>query len=235
LRGSDAKLVRDIVPQYPWLRDLMVEDGVSAELNSALDRGKKVLVEGTQGFGLSVYHSDFYPHCTSRDTTAAGFLSEVGLSPRLVTEIVVVFRTFPIRVAGDQAGPLRDEITWQHIQRESGCPHPLNEFTSVTNKPRRVARFDWELARHAIRLNRPTKIAVNGLDYISYRNRDVEEFEMLTGNAKEFVLHLAECSGTASIYVGIGPQINQTLTVDVSTEKTRHTKIAAPKYKHTFA
>ena len=78
--------------------------GVSAEVNSALDAGKKILIEGTQGFGLSLYHSEYYPRCTSRDTTAAGFLAEVGVSPKMVTEIVVVFRTFPIRVAGAASG-----------------------------------------------------------------------------------------------------------------------------------
>src|ERR1019366_4873057 len=57
-----------------------------AEADSAVDSGKKVLVEGTQGSGLSVYHSAYYPKATSRDTNAAGFLSEVGLSPRIVSE-----------------------------------------------------------------------------------------------------------------------------------------------------
>ena len=65
--------------QVPWLEELITK--VSEETNSALDRGKKVLVEGTQGSGLSLYHSNSYPKATSRDTTAAGFLSEVGLSP----------------------------------------------------------------------------------------------------------------------------------------------------------
>ena len=81
-----------------------------------MDSGKKVLVEGTQGSGLSVYHSTFYPKATSRDTNAAGFISEVGLSPRLVSEIVLVFRTFPIRVAGVQAGPLRGPGHGEHLQ-----------------------------------------------------------------------------------------------------------------------
>src|SRR5207245_164153 len=119
-----------------------VEDGVSAAVNSALDEGKSVLIEGTQGFGLSLYHSGYYPYCTSRDTTAAGFLSEVGVSPRRVTEIVVVFRTFPIRVAGKQAGPLNEEITWEQGQKERGYPDSLEERTSVTNKDGRVARLE---------------------------------------------------------------------------------------------
>jgi len=86
LRGPDVMLAGQFAREVPWLADLITD--VSEEANFALDHGKKVLVEGTQGFGLSLYHSDSYPKATSRDTTAAGFLSEVGLSPMLVSEIV---------------------------------------------------------------------------------------------------------------------------------------------------
>src|SRR5437667_411509 len=110
LRGIDVRTAETTAKDVSWLASLITN--VSQEANLALDRGKKVLVEGTQGFGLSLYHSDSYPKATSRDTTVAGFLSEIGLSPLLVTEIVLVFRTFPIRVAGEQAGPL-NEITWE--------------------------------------------------------------------------------------------------------------------------
>lgn len=110
LRTGDVDLAANAAAaSQTWLRPFLTD--VSAEANSAVDSGKKVLVEGTQGSGLSLYHSPYYPKATSRDTNAAGFVSEVGLSPRLVSEIVLVFRTFPIRVAGAQAGPLHEEIT----------------------------------------------------------------------------------------------------------------------------
>jgi adenylosuccinate synthase len=143
-----------VAGEYPWLRKLLTD--VSTEINDGLDQRRNVLIEGTQGFGLSLYHSDHYPKTTSRDTSAAGFLSEVGVSPRLVTDIVVVFRTFPIRVAGAQAGPLGDEITWEQIRAESGYPSDITEMTTVTNKVRRVGRFDWDLAEKAVKVNRPT-------------------------------------------------------------------------------
>jgi adenylosuccinate synthase len=166
LRTSDVDLAAGAVAKHTWLRPFLTD--VAAEANEAVDRGKKVLVEGTQGSGLSLYHSEYYPKATSRDTNAAGFISEVGLSPRLVSEVVLVFRTFPIRVAGAQAGPLHDEITWEQLQEESGSPLPLHEYTTVTHKLRRLGRFDWDAASKAARVNRPTRIAVNFLDYIDY-------------------------------------------------------------------
>ncbi len=181
---------------------------VSAEANAAADSGKKVLVEGTQGSGLSLYHSNFYPKTTSRDTNAAGFISEVGLSPRLVSEIVLVFRTFPIRVAGAQAGPLSHEITWEELRRESNSLVPLDEYTSVTHKLRRVGRFDWEAACRAVMLNRPTRLALNFVDYLGFENRAASNWDDLNLRAKGFIEEL-EDSGVPVNFIGTGPQLAQ--------------------------
>ncbi len=205
LRGGDARLAKDLVSEHPWIGRYLTH--VSDEVNEGVDQGRKVLIEGTQGFGLSVYHSDHYPRATSRDTTAAGFLSEVGVSPRLVTEIVVVFRTFPIRVAGRQAGPLKDEITWDQLRTESGYPHPIEERTTVTQKIRRVARFDWELAAKAVVTNRPTKLAVNCLDHLDYGNLGVSRRNHLSNQTANFLSELELRLGTPAHYLGVGPSL----------------------------
>ncbi len=210
LRGEDVRLARDAVVEHPWIGAYLTD--VSDELNDGLDGGKSALIEGTQGFGLSLYHSDFYPRTTSRDTTAAGFLSEAGVSPLRVTEVVVVLRTFPIRVAGEQAGPLKDEITWRQVQAESGYPHPIEEHTTVTRKVRRVARFDWELARQAIGLNRPTHVALNGLDLLNYRNCGVCEVDSLDRASIEMIDRLSEVAGCDSFYLGTGPKLKDMFT-----------------------
>ena len=87
-------------------------------LAGALTRGQRVIVEGTQGFGLSILHGGHYPYATSRDTTAAGVLSEAGLSPREVDCVALTLRAFPIRVAGN-SGPLPLETTWEKVTRDS--------------------------------------------------------------------------------------------------------------------
>ncbi len=207
LRGEDSLLARDAARTDPWLEPLISKEGVSAEVNEALDRGKKVLIEGTQGFGLSLYHSQHYPHCTSRDTTAAGFLSEVGVSPRWVTEIVVVFRTFPIRVAGDQAGPLEKEITWEQLRQESGYPHHIEERTSVTKAVRRVARFDWNLAVKAVRVNGPTRLALNGLDYLDYGNLRQRKVERLSACTTGFLAEIEDKTQVPLGYLGVGQSL----------------------------
>jgi len=213
LRGAEVRLARDAATAQCWLREFLTD--VSAEANEAVDRGKKVLIEGTQGFGLSLYHSKEYPKATSRDTTAAGFLSEVGLSPRLVTEIVVVFRTFPIRVAGEQAGTLGHEITWELLQAESGCPYPVREFTSVTKKTRRVGRFDWDLAESAVRMNRPTRLAINCIDYLDFSDRGISAIADLTARSRVFIRDLEARFAVPVVYVGTGPELSNVLIKNV--------------------
>jgi len=61
------------------LQDYLKDTGL--EVRRFLDAGKRVVVEGTQGFGLSLLLGGYWPKATSRDTTAAGFLAEAGAEP----------------------------------------------------------------------------------------------------------------------------------------------------------
>jgi adenylosuccinate synthase len=212
MRAPDVRLAADAARSTAWLRDLITD--VSRETNEVLDRRGKALVEGTQGFGLSLFHSDCYPKTTSKDTSASAFLSEVGISPRRVTEIVLVLRTFPIRVAGAQAGPLSDEITWDLLQRESGYPYPIQELTTVTRKVRRVARFDWELARRAADLNRPTQIAINCIDHLDFRNRGLMQRAALSSSALAFLSRLETELKAPVGFVGTGPALSDVVVTE---------------------
>ena len=138
---------------------------------------ENILIEGTQGFGLSPLHSGMYPKVTSRDTTAAGFLSEVGISPLLVKNVIMVIRTYPIRVAGN-SGPMNDEIDWASVSKEAG--KDIKEYTSVTKHLRRVSKFDVNIVKDAIKVNSPNIICLNHLDYIKEDLRDafVQKIEL---------------------------------------------------------
>jgi adenylosuccinate synthase len=198
LRNGSFHLAKDESKLRPFLTC------VSSEINLALNKNLRVVVEGTQGFGLSLYHSRFYPFTTSRDTTASAFLSEVGVSPLRATTVIMVLRTFPIRVGGN-SGPLANEITWEKLQVLSGYPYNIREFTSVTNRPRRIAFFDLEMVKKATMVNRPTHIALNGLDYIDYRNRGVGNISDLTSPARKFVDRIQKETGIRVTFWGTGP------------------------------
>ena len=122
---------------------------------------KRLIIEGTQGFGLSLHHSPHYPYVTSRDTTAASYLSEIGISPLTVDTIVLVCRTKAIRVAGN-SGPLEEETSWHELNQPE-------EYTTVTKRVRRVGGFQYELVNRAIKINQPTHLVLNHCDYISLK------------------------------------------------------------------
>ncbi|HEX9897341.1 MAG TPA: adenylosuccinate synthetase [Dehalococcoidales bacterium] len=212
LRDSSVKLASDI----PEARMLLTD--VSLEINSGIDKGQLCIIEGTQGFGLSLYHTQCYPYATSRDTTASAFLSEVGLSPLKVDSIIMAIRTFPIRVEGN-SGLLKHEITWEELQKRSGYPYPINEYTTVTGRLRRVAGFDFELVRRAAMVNRPTELALHGVDYLDYSNKSITNFELITSSAKDFIKRVESDLGVPIILIGTGPE--QYEIVDRALDETK--------------
>jgi adenylosuccinate synthase len=180
----------------PFARD------TSGILEYALSSGRGILVEGTQGFGLSLLHGDSWPKATARDTTASGFLSESGLPPLAVRDVVLVIRAMPIRVAGD-SGPLKGETSWDEIRTASGSAYDVSEYTSVTNRLRRVGRFDPIVVRRAIAANGPTIVALNHLDHVDALLR---KSDAVTSRAAEFLREVEAGIGRAIDLVGTGPE-----------------------------
>lgn len=164
-RLKDVTFAKDCEELKKYLCD------TKSYMRQVLDRGDRIVIEGTQGYGLSNIHAKLYPYATSRDTTVAGFLSETGLSPLDVEHVVLVIRAFPIRVAGN-SGPLNNEVDWNIISKESGCQGEIKEFTTVTHKVRRVARFSSDVVKDAICANNPDVIVLNHIDYIDWKGRE---------------------------------------------------------------
>lgn len=164
-RDKDLMFAKD----EPLLKDYI--KNTKSFLRHLLDENERVIIEGTQGFGLSLLHSDLFPYTTSRDTSAAAFVSEAGLSPLDVDDVIMVIRSFPIRVGGN-SGPLPSEIDWEKITEISGSKDSLIEFTSVTKKIRRVAQFHSDVVKKAIEVNRPTRIVLNHCDYFDVISKE---------------------------------------------------------------
>jgi adenylosuccinate synthase len=172
-------------------------------MRSMLNKGQRIVIEGTQGHGLSLLHSQYYPFTTSRDTTAAGFVSEAGLSPLDVDDVALVIRAFPIRVGGN-SGPLPREISWDLLTIESRSTRRIVEFTSVTKRQRRVARFDPDIVNQAIASNKPTRVVLNHVDYIDSACGTVA---LLSIRAQDFVRKIEQSIGRKVAYIGTGPDL----------------------------
>lgn len=166
-----------------------------------LSRGKKVMLEGTQGTSLSIHHGH-YPHVTSRSTTAAGCLAEAGLAARHVRRVMTVCRTYPIRVGdsvdGKTSGYMSQEISFEEISKRSGIPQDTltsKEVGSVSRRKRRVAEFDWAQLRRSLLLNGATDIALTFADYFGVANRKAYRYEQLTDDTLRFIEEMEKVSG----------------------------------------
>lgn len=186
-RGENGcRLAKDVGSFLPELKPYI---GSSLErLELAYAKGEKVQLEGTQGTGLSLFHGE-YPSVTSRDTTVAGCLSEAGIGPGRVNRIVLVCRTYPIRVGGN-SGDFSKEIDWATVSKRSGIPKSElleHELGSRSGRRRRVGEFDWEMLRRSCHLNSPTDVALTFVDYFDKKNRDAIRFDQLTPDTIKFV------------------------------------------------
>lgn len=167
------------------------------ELETLYRQNKKILLEGTQGTGLSIHHG-LYPYVTSRDTTVSGCLSEAGISPKRVNKIILVARTYPIRVGGTSGDFKSNELDMDIIAARSGLDAAglrEREKTTTTGRDRRIAEFSWELFRKACELNSPSDIALTFVDYFSKENEKARRYDQLTPDTRQFIEEIERCSG----------------------------------------
>jgi adenylosuccinate synthase len=190
------KLAKDIDSLSSIITD------VPKEINSALSANEHVLVEGTQGTFLSLWHGT-YPFVTSKDVTASGICADVGLGPTKVDEVIVVFKSYVTRVG---TGPLENELSLEEAKKKG-----WSEFGTVTGRQRRAANFDFDLARRAIMLNGATQIAITKLDTLFPDCASETSFDDLAKDAKAFIKNIEDELNTPVTIIGTGPSIDDVI------------------------
>ncbi len=179
---------------------------VAREVNTMIDEGQNIQLEGTQGFGLCLNHG-YYPYTTSRDILAASLLSDVGLAPSVNRFVFGVMRTYPIRVAGN-SGPMgAKELTWPEVAARAGYDH-IEERTTVTKRIRRVSEIDWDLLARAVMTNRPTGVFITFADYLDAKLKGINEWDTLmeSGVVRTFVEEIKTKLGVTILGLTTGPR-----------------------------
>jgi len=187
------KLAKDIDSLALYLED------VPNAINYALQQNENILVEGTQGTFLSLWHGT-YPYVTSKDVTASGICSDIGLGPKNVTDVMVVFKAYVTRVG---TGPLKNELSPEQTTTKG-----WQEIGTVTGRQRRAAEFDFELAKRAIMLNSATQIAITKLDIIFPECAHMQSFLDLSSPAKYFIKSIEDQLKVPVTLIGTGPDVN---------------------------
>jgi adenylosuccinate synthase len=153
--------VDDVVAEFrgygealrPYLADTVTV------LNTALDDGKFVLLEGAQATLLDVDHGT-YPFVTSSNPVAGGACVGAGIGPTRISRVVGIAKAYATRVG---AGPFPTELTDADGERlrEVG-----QEVGTTTGRDRRCGWYDAVAVRYASRINAFTDLFVTKLDVL---------------------------------------------------------------------
>ena len=190
------KLAKDIDSLSSVIAD------VPMEVNSAISANENVLIEGTQGTFLSLWHGT-YPFVTSKDVTASGICADVGIGPTRIDDVIVVFKSYVTRVG---TGPLDKELSLEDAEKKG-----WSEFGTVTGRQRRAADFDFDLARRAIMLNGATQISITKLDVIFSDCAGKTSFDELSDDAKTFIKNIENELNTPVTIIGTGPRVDDVI------------------------
>lgn len=191
---DDNNVAASVLKNLPFEKHLVTRE----EFDECLGQTKRLLVEGAQGFSLSMYHG-FYPYTTSRDVTPWQLAADCSLPFSSAGRINVygTLRTFPIRVNNRDgtSGPGysdQSEIQWNDLNLPP-------ELTTVTKLPRRIFSFSQKQLNQALRhcCGFRTILFLNFANY--FKNK--EDLNALVSE----VVRTANNHGAGLGYLGFGP------------------------------
>jgi adenylosuccinate synthase len=154
--------VDDVLAEYLGFAEILrpyVTD-TSLLLNSALDNGEIVLLEGSQGTLLDVDHGT-YPFVTSSNPTAGGASTGSGIGPTKINRVIGIVKAYTTRVG---SGPFPTELNdaaGEKLRADGG------EFGTTTGRARRTGWYDALIARYAVRINGLTDFFLTKLDVLT--------------------------------------------------------------------
>lgn len=186
-------IARDCTQVKDYLND------ISMLIHSNLENQNNILIEGTQGTYLSLYHGG-YPFVTSKDVTASSICADVGIGPKHVDEVLVVFKSYVTRVGG---GPLENELDKEESKKRGWI-----EYGSVTGRERRSSPFNIHLAKKAIRLNGGTSFALTKMDILYPECAGISDYTKLPSSAQKFIEEIESELGLKAVLIGTGAEVN---------------------------
>ncbi|MEE8403641.1 MAG: adenylosuccinate synthetase [Candidatus Hydrothermarchaeaceae archaeon] len=200
--NRSLKLAGDIDALSPYLAD------VPREINDGIKEGKGIFIECSQGFGLSLFYGT-YPFVTSKDTNAAMACVDVGIGPRKIKDVIVVFKSYPSRVG---EGPFPTAISEEESERLG-----IQEFGTVTGRKRRAGTFDFEMAGYSAMINSASQIAVTCVDYMDKESFGAREYGKLSSKVQAFIDEVEKKVEVPVTLISTGPDLED--TIDLREEK----------------
>jgi len=186
----------------PELAEYLMD--VPKAIDEELKKDHTVLLEGTQGFGISLYYGT-YPFVTSKDTSASQIAADNGVGPTRIDDVVVVFKAYPTRVG---EGPFSTEMT-----SEKSDSMGIQEFGTVTHRKRRIGGWDGGMARYSAMINGCTQAAITGIDRVDKACFGVTDYTKLTRKARDFLKVAEDDIGCPITLISTGPEVTQIIDI----------------------
>jgi adenylosuccinate synthase len=202
---ANSDRVMRISPQakdVPELAEYLMD--VPKAIDEELKKDHTVLLEGTQGFGISLYYGT-YPFVTSKDTSASQIAADNGVGPTRIDDVVVVFKAYPTRVG---EGPFSTEMTF-----EKSDAMGIQEFGTVTHRKRRIGGWDGGMARYSAMINGCTQAAITGIDRIDKACFGITDYTKLTKKARDFLKVAEDDIGCPITLISTGPEVTQIIDI----------------------
>ena len=127
-------------------------------IQECYNKGKNILLEGAQGWGLNVMSHE-YPNVTSSMPTVGGAINATGLSHKQIDEVIGVTKVYKTKV-GTGDFPSRCSSDDEDVLAKIG-----NEFGATTGRPRKCGWLDINEIKQAC--------LENGVDHVVITKTDV--------------------------------------------------------------
>ena len=128
-------------------------------INNQITAGKKVLAEGAQGSMLDIDFGTF-PFVTSSNTISAGVCTGLGVSPKLINEVLGVTKAYCTRVGSGPFPTELEDATGEELRKLG------SEFGATTGRPRRCGWIDLVALKYTCMINGVTKLVMTKADVL---------------------------------------------------------------------
>lgn len=192
IKGALEKIskLRKIV--LPFVKDSYLT------LQSAMDKNKKILLEGAHGVMLDIDFSP-YPFSTGSNVITGAVNTGTGIPVQKISQVIGIVKAYTSRVGG---GPLPTELNEKLADKIRGKG---GEYGTTTGRARRIGWLDLEAVKFACQVSGVTEITITKIDILSgletlkicveykingksvpYSSCGYQELEKLTPVYKEF-------------------------------------------------
>jgi adenylosuccinate synthase len=236
-KGGGAALAEKIMRSpnttfFKEYKNIKADINYHEKLIHYLKTCRKILIEGSQGCGLDIDHSNHFPNTAGRQIGVAKMCSDSGISPLRIKDITLVIRPFPIRISNETelgkniySGNYGNskELSWDQVSIGASIgQYPtvidpsvdgryktvdLTETTTVTKKTRRIFDIDIEQLKKVVDINTPMGIYLNffeQLDYSYHKSRGEYGKVYIDKYRREYINWLESETDVPVVMLGTG-------------------------------